>query len=336
MKPTLLVIELWGVGDLVIATPFLRAASEKFDVTLLAKPYAHDLQKRFWPNVTVVTFTAPWTAFQGKYRLHKWPWSDLWQLRKRFTPRQFDFGLSARWDPRDHFFLRFLRAKKRLGYPRLGSGIFLTDTLQRPAVDSHRYENWRVVGRALGLDLPARNEIVLPPQKKDGAVLIHSGAGQLVRVWPLENYRLLANRLRKSGYRVEVACDVDQRDWWLRTGEAGVKTPQTVSELIEVVDRAGAFIGNDSGPGHLAAFCGVPTFTIFGPQVPDWFVPTHPAAEWTPGKACPYKPCSDYCRFDKPLCLTELSEEEIAPQIENFLSRCVEKSSPPSKSATES
>ena len=42
-KPTLLVIELWGMGDLVIATPFLQAASRKYAVTLLAKPYALDL-----------------------------------------------------------------------------------------------------------------------------------------------------------------------------------------------------------------------------------------------------------------------------------------------------
>ena len=51
MKPKLLVVELWGLGDLIIATPFLQAASEKYAVTLLAKPYAEDLQLRFWPEV---------------------------------------------------------------------------------------------------------------------------------------------------------------------------------------------------------------------------------------------------------------------------------------------
>ena len=42
-----LVIELWGIGDLAIATPFLQAATAKYDVTLLAKPHALDLQKTF-------------------------------------------------------------------------------------------------------------------------------------------------------------------------------------------------------------------------------------------------------------------------------------------------
>ena len=68
MKPKLLIVELWGLGDLAIATPFLRAAAEKFDVTLLAKPFARDLQSRLWPEVQVETFTAPWTAFKHKYQ----------------------------------------------------------------------------------------------------------------------------------------------------------------------------------------------------------------------------------------------------------------------------
>ena len=42
LKPKLLIVELWGLGDLVIATPFLRAVAERFDVTLLAKPFALD------------------------------------------------------------------------------------------------------------------------------------------------------------------------------------------------------------------------------------------------------------------------------------------------------
>jgi ADP-heptose:LPS heptosyltransferase len=62
LKPKLLIIELWGLGDLVLATPFLRAAAERFDVTLLAKPFALDLQPRLWPGVKVAPFTAPWTA----------------------------------------------------------------------------------------------------------------------------------------------------------------------------------------------------------------------------------------------------------------------------------
>jgi len=319
MKPKLLIVELWGLGDLIIATPFLQAAAARFDVTLLAQPYALDLRRRLWPDVRVVTFVAPWTAFKNKYRLWQWPWREILQLRKRLDEERFDYGLSARWDPRDHLLLKLFGARERIGFPRLHSGAFLTRPLERPDPECHRYESWRTVARALDLELPVREKIPIPPVKAERTVLVHTGAGQPVRVWPLENYRRLVTRLREKKIPVQVACDPDQRDWWQRTGEKTVATPITVTELIELTDRAGVFIGNDSGPGHLAAFCGVPTLTIFGPQLPEWFVPLHPKAAWIEGKVCPYLPCSDYCRFPTPFCLWNIKEDEVIRATEGFL-----------------
>lgn len=321
MKPKLLVVELWGLGDLIIATPFLHAASQRYEVTLLAKPYAVDMQRRFWPDVTVVPFIAPWTAFKHKYRLLAWPWREMFRLLKGLAAQHFNFGMSARWDPRDHLLLLLAGAKARLGFPRMGSGIILANPLSRPEPQEHRYEHWRVMARALGLDLPSREALTLSHPRPDGEILVHTGAGQPVRVWPLERYRTLVARLRQKEYRVQVACDLDQQDWWLAAGERDVAAPRTVTELFALADRAGAFIGNDSGPGHLAAFCGVPTFTLFGPQMPEWFAPLHPGSEWLDGKPCPYKPCSDYCRFSVPCCMANSGEEEVCALVESFVAR---------------
>jgi ADP-heptose:LPS heptosyltransferase len=321
VKPKLLITELWGLGDLVIATPFLRATAEKFDITLLAKPFALDLQPRLWPGVRVETFTAPWTAFKNKYQLWRWPLLEIVRLRRRLARQQFDFGLSARWDPRDHLLLKLVGAKNRLGFPRVRSRIVLTQPLARPQPEAHRYESWRVIARALGIGLPPREKIPIAVARVREIVLIHSGAGQPVRVWPLEKYKNLAARLRRKNIRVQIACDADQRDWWLHAGEEDVATPGTVAELIPLIDRAGAFIGNDSGPGHLAAFCGVPTFTIFGPQLPEWFAPLHPESEWMEGRVCPYMPCSDYCRFPTPCCLWNIREEDVWSRVEKFAAK---------------
>lgn len=321
MNPKLLVVELWGLGDLVIATPFLKAASERFEVTLLAKPYAQDLQKRFWSSVRVVPFVAPWTAFKHKYQLIRWPWRRILRLRSTIARERFDYGLSARWDPRDHLLLLHMRAQSRLGFPRLGSQRLLTVPLPRPAPEAHRYENWRVLGRALGFELPHRDKLDLPVARPGGEVLVHTGAGQPVRVWPLQRYHQLVVSLREAGYPVQIACDPEQQAWWAAAGETTVATPRTVTQLTELVDRAGAFIGNDSGPGHLAAFSGVPTFTMFGPQLPEWFGPLHPQTECMDGKACPFKPCSDYCRFSSPLCMANTEFEEVFTRVQNFLKR---------------
>ncbi|EEF57255.1 glycosyltransferase family 9 protein [Pedosphaera parvula] len=320
-KPKLLVIELWGVGDLAIATPFLRKISEKYDVTLLSKSYAIDLQQHFMPLVMIAPFNAPWTAFKGKYRILSWPWRTLFSIVRQLHRTHFDVALSARWDPRDHLLLWLTGAKMRLGFPRTGSRIFLTNALTSPNHAEHRYEYWRAMAQGLGVDLEPRNRIQLKQIQKGRVIFVHTGAGQPVRVWPLQQYRNLVQRLREHHYSVKVVCNPEQREWWLNAGEKHVETPQTITDLLHLMEGSAAFLGNDSGPGHLAAFCGIPTFTFFGPQVPEWFVPLHPAAEWSPGKACPYKPCSDSCRFPTPFCLQDVTCDEVWPRVQKFVQK---------------
>lgn len=320
MKPRLLVLELWGLGDLVIATPFLRAAAKKFDVTLVAKPFARELHPRLWPDVRVENFTAPWTAFHGKYQLWRWPWREMLQLRRRLVAQKFDYAVSARWDPRDHLVLKFSGATERLGYARLKSQRYLTRGLPRPPALGHRYEHWREVGHALGLKLPAHEEIIPLQRPHQSIALIHSGARLPARIWPLEKFHHLAARLREKNVTVQIACDPDQVAWWQAHGEPPA-CPRTVSELLSHIDRAGIFIGNCSGPGHLAAICGVPTYTLYGPSMHEWFKPLHPQAEIFEGRACPYKPCSDYCRFEKPFCLHDVTAEEVWPHVERFAAK---------------
>ena len=292
----------------------------EYEVTLLAKPFAADLQRRFWPPLKLVSFNAPWTAFafRDEYRLRRWPWRGMFRLCVQLRRERFDVAVSARWDPRNDLMLRLTGAKARFGFARMGSQALLTQALVPPPPLAHRYENWRVIGRALGLTVEAPHQIALE-QPKGRGVLVHTGAAQPVRVWPLERYQRAVKRLREMNRDVQLVCDPEQRDWWLKAGEREVATPRTIAELLELMDEAGVFIGNDSGPGHLAAFCGIPTFTFFGPQVPEWFVPLHPAAEWIEGKACPYKPCSDYCMFASPHCLNGVSEAEAVPRLERFV-----------------
>lgn len=300
--PRLLAVELWGLGDLALAMPFLRVASERTEVTLLAKPHAAPLLARFAPKVQHVPLVAPWTAFRGKYRLHRWPWRELLRLRRELRARHFALGVSARPDPRDHVLLAFGGVRRRLGFARAGSKKFLTDALPRPA-HPHRAEHWRALANALDWELPALT--ALPPTGSIATrrIVIHTGAGQPVREWPRERFENLAARLRDSGWEV-VLLDDSLRD---------------LDQLLATLATAARFIGNDSGPGHLAALLGVPTFTIFGPQLPELFAPQHPRAAWIDGAPCPFKPCFDACRFAAPNCLLELSADAVWSRVQPWL-----------------
>jgi heptosyltransferase-2 len=327
-RPKLLVLELWGIGDLIIASPFLRAACRTFEVTLLAQAYAEEMRPHFWPDVRVIPFRMPWTVHRGKYRIHRWPWTGLGRLVWRMRREHFDIAVSARWDPRDDLVMWLSGARQRIGFPRLGSGLIETRSLERPEPIVHRHERWRVIGGAVGLEVPPIQQAVVPVARRRGTLLVHSGAGKLLRAWPLERFRRLIHRLRDAGYPVQVACDPEQSGWWRDAGEGDVHVPTTLGELFQLVSAAGAFIGNDSGPGHIAGYMGVPTFTLFGPQVPEWFVPMHPQAEWIEGLPCPYKPCFDFCQFPDPFCLTGITEDQAWPRIRAFVAKHLECGSP--------
>jgi ADP-heptose:LPS heptosyltransferase len=314
----LLVFELWRLGDLAVAAPFLRLASQNYEVTLVAKPLAQELRPRFWPEVRVVPFVAPWTVFRGKYRLHKWPWKMITHLLETVRRENFDAAVSARWDPRDHLLMALTGAKRRYGFPRWGSQVLLTDPMNSRERLIHRYSYWQELAKALGFDLPAHN--VLTHEREGVQIVVHTGASQPVKVWPLERYARLVRRLRHQGYMIQVLCDINQLQFWRDRQEAAV-APRSLTELCRLLDSAEIFIGNDSGPGHLAAVSGIPTFTIFGNQSPALFAPIHPASEWIEGAPCRYKPCYDSCRFSVPHCLVDIDEETVCREIEMFATK---------------
>lgn len=298
-RPRLLVTELWGLGDVALALPFLRTASSHADVTLVAKRHAAPLLQHFAPAVELFEFDAPWTQFSGKYRLHQWPWRELRRLRETLRSQLFDLGVSARPDPRDHALLTLAGARRRYGYARAGSGVLLQAALPTPR-RVHRAHAWEGIATALGWTIePPR--VRVPNQVR--RVVIHTGAARPVREWPRARFTELALRLRARG------LDVLQLD-----GREG-----TVEHLISQLASADAFIGNDSGPGHVAAALGLPTFTVFGPQLPEAFAPVHPQAAWIEGSACPYKPCFDACRFPEPHCLLAIGTDDAWKRVTVWL-----------------
>jgi len=298
---SLLVLELWGLGDLALAIPFLRRASEKYRVTLLAKPQAAPVLTRFAPEIELLPLTLPWTAFSRKYRLWEWDWPVLRKAIRELRQRRFTVGVSARRDPRDHVLLHLAGCGKTLGFARLGSGMLLDQDLPVPASE-HRAAYWNSLATVLGLEAPA----ALPrsnPQANPRSLIIHTGAGHPVRRWPVDRWRTVASELGKLGWTVTL----------LEDDNGGLDS------VFSQLEGAARFVGSDSGPGHLAALLGIPTFTLFGPQLPSRFAPPHSAAAWHPGAPCRFKPCHDSCRLQRPECMLRVSAEELLIPLKAWL-----------------
>jgi ADP-heptose:LPS heptosyltransferase len=172
--------------------------------------------------------------------------------------------------------------------------LLLSDALAAPK-GPHRADYWEALASALGITI----ESIEPVRRMGRRILIHAGAGQPTRLWPRRRYDELASQLEKEGWQTEVLDD----------------SFNGIAQLLDKLEGADRFIGNDSGPGHLAALLGVPTFTVFGPQLPEVFSPRHPEAAWIEGAPCAFKPCKDYCRFDEPRCITAIDTESVKRRV---------------------
>ena len=114
-------------------------------------------------------------------------------------------------------------------------------------------------------------------------VLMHPGSGGPHKCWPPRRFAHLAAQLRCRGCRVAVVCGpvetergtdlIDQLDV-----DCPALSPPDLPSLAGLLAIAHLFIGNDSGPGHLAAAVGTATLSLFGPTDPILWCPRSPAS----------------------------------------------------------
>jgi ADP-heptose:LPS heptosyltransferase len=112
------------------------------------------------------------------------------------------------------------------------------------------------------------------------AIVLHPGAGSPAKVWP--GFARLARRLQAAGTPVVVTtgpADARVLDAVAVDGEApgsALAPDLPLPRLLALCAAARAFVGNDSGPSHLAALAGCPTVAVFGPTDPRLFRPLGP------------------------------------------------------------
>ena len=116
----------------------------------------------------------------------------------------------------------------------------------------------------------------------DGDVIVHPGSGSREKCWPLERFLKVIERLRRNRREVRVLLGEVERERFsereIRSLEAAanVQCPPTYLELFNQLRTGSLFIGNDSGPGHLAGIMGLPSVILFGPSNPAVWRPMGP------------------------------------------------------------
>ncbi len=111
-------------------------------------------------------------------------------------------------------------------------------------------------------------------------IAIHPTASSLDKMWPKEKFLWVADRLKRDGYEPVFTVEREQGTKW------GGPLLHSLEDLASFIYESGAFLGNDSGPGHLASLLKIPHLIIAGNglQMPLWRTGWHPGASLTPPK----------------------------------------------------
>jgi ADP-heptose:LPS heptosyltransferase len=115
-----------------------------------------------------------------------------------------------------------------------------------------------------------------PPRIGAAYAVIHAVAATPEKTWPADCFLAVAARLAKSGL-VPVFIGGPDDDL---TPFAEFRTLQaSLSEVKSLLASASLFVGNDSGPAHMAAAFGVPSVVIFGASDPAIWGPWRTTGE---------------------------------------------------------
>jgi heptosyltransferase III len=102
--------------------------------------------------------------------------------------------------------------------------------------------------------------------------VIHPYASALDKAWPVDRFVQIAHRVRTE-FGLEPHIVAGPADDTAPFSEFDVLRNARLSDVKSLMSGAALFIGNDSGPAHIAAAFGVPVVVLFGPSNPVTWAP---------------------------------------------------------------
>jgi O-antigen biosynthesis protein len=348
----ILVVKLDHTGDCIGAIPAVRRLREVFPRALI-----HVLgglwSKAIWSLVPEVDDFIAFEFFQARpLPTYKALGDDDFRvLRQRLEPYQFDLAIDLRRQSDTRFILqctgaRYLAGfKQKSEFPWLDIALEWEGDLRGMPKRTHFSDDllnlvnaietecererdfmagWRTDRRQLpDLDL-------LQPLDRP-LVCVHPAAGDEIRRWPSAYFAELIDLLvERDGVQVAiigVSGDKDIAISVMRTIRDRNRVSNLVgmldfSDLVGLLSVSALFVGNNSGPKHLAAGLGVPTIGIHSANVdPREWGPLGPraVAVWR------HVHCS-LCQFSRPeecdrnlACLTGIRPGDVYPVCKRFL-----------------
>lgn len=329
----ILLIRIDGIGDLAMSRAIFPALRQRFPdarIDLLtssaAKPIAELLVLAGWINsLRVIPL------------LGRSPSTYLAMAREL----KYDAGIDLRGDMRSVLLMWLAGIPRRLGLAGSGLRYLLTDVVDLPE-PHHQADEVAGLVQRLGVKLPgacprlplqpehlaaARQWLVAHGAEPDRSICaLHLGAFQPCKLWPLERFIALATRLRQTRdvqfLIVGGPDDTELAETLSRQVDAPVMIAAGQTSLVHsaaLMSFSSVFVGNDSGPAHLAAAVGCPVVVLFGPANSAIYRPLGPlVAVMSPLIPCDPR-CDKLCARPESACMLEHTVWAVAVEAERIM-----------------
>jgi heptosyltransferase-2 len=332
------------IGDVVMATPAIRAVRERFPAARLAaicKPYVTALLdgSPWFDEVILFDKNGPWQ--QRSFAVARRLWRERFEGAVLFT-NSFRSALVAMSSG----------CSKRIGFARYWRSLLLTDRLQSIKDERGRFkpapiiDDYNRLVKPLGVDHPGyRMELFTTSADEEAAGQVwrenkldyypevvglnSGGAFGAAKHWPVEQFAELARQFAdRRGSAVLVLCGPNERDI-ARDIVRQAGRPNVVSLADRKVSlgltkacvrRLNLLVTTDSGPRHFAAAFDRPVVTLFGPTFIEW-TETYFSKAVNLQEKVPCGPCQQrICPLDH-RCMRDLTLARVWQASTDLLSR---------------
>jgi len=250
----LLVVRLSALGDVIHAIPAVAGLREHYDdVAWAVEP----------PYRELVEIVAQVRAIPVS--LKQWSFAKLNEARKNV--HGFDTAIDFQGLIKSALLARASGAKERIGFASAyvrekPAAWFMTKHVE---IDpSTHVVDWNLQLAGVTMRQVDFSPFAIGELDSQGAVVLLPGAGRPEKIWPVERFRELAQRLGDRALAVWAPGEEE------RARAIGCRmAPRTsLRELAQLLRTASLVIGGDTGPLHLADALGTKVIGLYGPTNP--------------------------------------------------------------------
>lgn len=300
----ILVTKLDHIGDCITALPAVRRLHRHFPDATISVLCARATAP-VWRNEAAVTDIVEFGLFRARSGAGKHAVSneDLARLGERLSVKHFDLAVDLRKQPDSRFVLAHSGARWLAGFDHQGRFPWLDMALEWDEDVPLRNKHGHVTDDLIALvdmiaaqaegdrRVVARVPAGLPRlpaalKRRIGAkplICVHPCAGSEMRQWPLGHFAALIDLLlEREDYNVALIGGADETDVSTQvrkrsrhgSGLIDLTGLLALDDLMKLLAGSALFVGNNSGPQHIAAGLGVSTIGIHSGVVD--------AREWGP------------------------------------------------------